>query len=361
MSLEIAVPEEELMDFVDPDAEMNEAQTETAKVDNKEVTDDETKTTAATGSAITIFDVFDLPKDLDTTSKFLGDIRLNTVHVLGVQEMSTEDVEKYFTGYDVIHLEWINDKAVNVVFDDFTKAAAALIGVTSHLLVEDDEAAERIANNSLVPCMKISSLEDLKVPSGSKWVLGKECPKSSRLLLRLATKSDKKERGAGKFSEYYRKYGNPHYGGKKNLMSSSLAEKLKKLAEEGGGEIEMEPPSTNRFDDEAEEEEKEVPRRPLGLRMRMRADDEEEKNPSKSPKKSIWERLDKDNNKPSILDRLGKKSIGISRDRTSSKSGLSVWSRLSLNPDGDSPRIKEEASSSSSNRSVLYSNIRRRK
>ena len=355
-----------MMDFAEPDAEMTDASTQDKL---KEVEVKPTEKVAAVpeepGSVITIFDVFDLPKDLDITKKWLGDIRLNVIHVVGVQEMSTEEVKAYFEGegFKTVGLEWINDKSCNVLFGDFTAAAKALTSMTSHLLVGDDEAAERLANNSIVPCKKISELEDIRVPPDSKWVLGKPCEKSSKLLFRLATSSDKKIFGQGKYSEYYRKYGNPRFGGKKHIVSSSLADKLKKMSEEGGGEIDMDDQPVKisvkdriqvTVDKEDDDEQEPIPlRRPLGLRMRMRADDEVKKSEgSPNKKKSIWQRLDKDS-KPSIQDRLGKKSLGISKNKPSSSS-ISVWSRLSLEDDSKSK-------DSSSSRAVLYSNIRRNK
>lgn len=370
--LQIEVTEDDMMDFAEPDAEMAAA-SETLEEKAKEQEGNATKEILTSPSqpkaSITIFDVFDLPKDLDINKKWLGDIRLNVIHVVGVNEMSTEEVKEYFesSGFKTVGLEWINDMSCNVIFDDFSSSAKALTSMTSHLLVGDDEAAERLTNNSLVPFMKISDLTDIRVPADSKWVLGKPCAKSSRLLFRLANNSDKKIFGQGKYSEYYRKYGNPRFGGKKHIVSSTLAEKLKRMAEEGGGNIDLgeELPrksvreriqvKVDRDEDEEEgEEEEERPRRPLGLRMRMRADDEGRKS-SSSQDKSIWDRLDR-NSKPSIMDRLGKKSITISKNKKSST--LSVWSRLSLKPDAEESSSKESNKSSSS-RAVLFSNIRK--
>jgi hypothetical protein len=272
--------------------------------------------------------------------------------------MSTEDVMAYFKEYCPASIEWINDSSCNVVFDDFTSSSKALIGVTTHLLVDEEDLAT-IPADSPIPVMKISDLET-KVPEGFKFVLAKPSEKANILLLRLATTSDKKKPRAGKFSEYYRKYGNPHYGGKKNIMSSSLAEKLKLMAAESGADLDMEEDAPA---PEEKAEESPQPKKPLGLRMKMRADEEEEKqkSPQKiSPRKSIWERLDtsgrESSSRPSVLDRLGRKSVTITRtNREKASGGLSVWSRLAL--ESDSSNQKTE--SSSSNRTVVHTNIRR--
>lgn len=310
---------------------------------------EETKLT----SQVTLFDVFDIPQDIDINKKWYKDTRLNVLHVQGVNDMSTEDVMAYFKEYCPASIEWINDTSCNVVFDDFTSSAKALVGMTTHLLVDEEDLATTSA--SPIPVMKISDLET-KVPEGFKFVLAKPSEKANILLLRLATSSDKKKPRAGKFSEYYRKYGNPHYGGKKNIMSSSLAEKMKMMAAESGADLDME-------EDAPTPEEPPIPQKPLGLRMKMRADEEEEKQKSPrktSPRKSIWERLDtsgrESSSRPSVLDRLGRKSHTITRtNREKASGGLSVWSRLAL--DSDSSNQKTE--SSSSNRTVIHTNIRR--
>jgi hypothetical protein len=120
MSLQIAVTEDELMDFNEPEEEttLQETQKEPEKVQPTEDAEENKSRCEPT-----IFDVFGLPKDLDVTKKTHDDIRLNTVHVLGVQEMSTNEVLDYFSGLNPSKVEWINDTSCNVVFDDFTSSA----------------------------------------------------------------------------------------------------------------------------------------------------------------------------------------------------------------------------------------------
>lgn len=234
--------------------------------------------------------------------------------------------------------------------------------MTTHRIGSGESDAT--ADLSLFPLLESDKLS-AGFPDG-QWLLGSEHEKAKQLLIRYAKPGDKKKAGAGKFSEYYRKYGNPHYGGKKQLMSGSLAEKLKKMSEMEGGldeddddgdDVNQRLPAAGREDRRSES----PPRRPAGLRMKMRADDEEEESgkprsfnkfTSEKDKKSVWDRLEK----PSVLDRIGNSSRVIQRKKgtgSESSSSLSVWSRLSL----ANPSSKKEGNK----RNVLYSNIRIKK
>jgi len=53
----------------------------------------------------------------------------------------------------------------------------------------------------------------IPIPPG-KWRRGTAHPKAKCILLRFSTRADKKRPQAEKMSEYYKKYGNPNYGGK---------------------------------------------------------------------------------------------------------------------------------------------------
>jgi hypothetical protein len=53
----------------------------------------------------------------------------------------------------------------------------------------------------------------IPIPPG-KWRRGTAHPKAKCILLRFSTRAVKKRPQAEKMSEYYKKYGNPNYGGK---------------------------------------------------------------------------------------------------------------------------------------------------
>lgn len=64
------------------------------------------------------------------------------------------------------------------------------------------------------------------IPPGY-WRLGTTHAKAKYILLRFAYKTDKKPYKAEKFSEYYKKHGNPNYGGLKGFISESKKQKFK--------------------------------------------------------------------------------------------------------------------------------------
>lgn len=69
-------------------------------------------------------------------------------------------------------------------------------------------------------CINIKDI-DYPLPPGI-WRKGADYPKSKGIFLRFATRMDKKSANAEKQSEYYKKYGNPNFGGKqfKTVCSS---------------------------------------------------------------------------------------------------------------------------------------------
>ncbi|CAD7697801.1 unnamed protein product [Ostreobium quekettii] len=52
--------------------------------------------------------------------------RLDTVHMYGVDLMSSKDVLRYFTDYGPTYVEWINDSSCNIVFGDGGSAMRAI-------------------------------------------------------------------------------------------------------------------------------------------------------------------------------------------------------------------------------------------
>lgn len=270
-----------------------------------------------------------------------------------------------------------------MVFDDPKSAATAMIGLMAgYVENKKQDGVEESKDLSGITIIDPVSLE-VPVPA-ENWILGKSHPKSKALLLRVATVNDKKIQGAGKYSEFYRKHGNPHYGGRKNIISKSLSEKLARnpdALEQG-------------FLDDALYESDQGPTEaplPRLLRMKMRADDEEEARSQKilvsipnddamdrdllggdleveadrevhveSRKRSIWDRLgpkrDETKERESWLSR---RSRGIDRaDYRDSRDRVSVFSRLSYGPleSRDRPTFRP-----SNSRNIVYSNLRIKK
>uniref|UniRef100_A0A7N8YP17 Nuclear cap-binding protein subunit 3 n=1 Tax=Mastacembelus armatus TaxID=205130 RepID=A0A7N8YP17_9TELE len=181
--------------------------------------------------------------DKDIMKKAIPRLRLEAIHVTGVDDMSTQDVFGYFKEYPPAHIEWIDDTSCNVVWLDDDTSIRALIN-TSRL--PDPEAVATETKSSNQPGEHSKGRSVLNSPSSrflKRWGMRLTCPlhptgqresllrndlrpaikpfKGNKLFLRFATQDDKKELGAARRSRYYMKYGNPNYGGMKGILSNS--------------------------------------------------------------------------------------------------------------------------------------------
>ncbi|KAL2718830.1 nuclear cap-binding protein subunit 3-like isoform X1 [Vespula squamosa] len=192
-------------------------------------------------------------------------IRLNVIHMRGTKEMSTKDVFKYFEDYAPASIEWINDVSCNIVWLDNASAARAMLGLSKRIVgvndkpqsnksnantvdsVPDEDCIIEINHDSLLDKedkekedtneINIKDI-DYPLPPGI-WRKGVDYPKSKGIFLRFATRSDKKQPNAEKMSEYYKKYGNPNFGGIKGILTESrkrlykqIKQSRKKVSEE---------------------------------------------------------------------------------------------------------------------------------
>lgn len=192
-------------------------------------------------------------------------IRLNVIHMRGTKEMSTKDVFKYFEDYAPASIEWINDVSCNVVWLDNASAARAMLGLSKRIVGVNDKLQSNKSNADMIDSIpdedciievKHGSLSDKEI-KGKKdtneinikdidyplppgiWRKGIDYPKSRGIFLRFATRSDKKQPNAEKMSEYYKKYGNPNFGGIKGILTESrkrlykqIKQSRKKVSEE---------------------------------------------------------------------------------------------------------------------------------
>ncbi|CAO2644087.1 Nuclear cap-binding protein subunit 3 [Lemmus lemmus] len=188
-------------------------------------------------------------------------VRLETIYICGVDEMSTQDIFSYFKEYPPAHIEWLDDTSCNVVWLDEMTATRALINMSS-LPAQDkirsrdtseDKSSEKNKKDSILDKQEDSSDDDeteegevedenssdVEVSNRAKITLdtlsqveeesllrndlrpANKLAKGNRLFMRFATKDDKKELGAARRSQYYMKYGNPNYGGMKGILSNS--------------------------------------------------------------------------------------------------------------------------------------------
>ncbi|KAB0794692.1 hypothetical protein PPYR_11531 [Photinus pyralis] len=197
-----------------------------------------------------------LHNSLGISGNIEKDVRFEAVHMRGTEEMSTEDVFEYFAKYLPSSVEWIDDESCNIVWQDKLSAARAL-HFTSNAVrgMPVDGPCDPFSKNGSEPegeCRSILlsnetrsieiakepgdndvndnevSISDISVPiPPGYWRRGLDHPKSKVLLLRFAFKTDRKPSKAERFSEYYKKYGNPNFGFLKGVISASCRNKFK--------------------------------------------------------------------------------------------------------------------------------------
>lgn len=195
-------------------------------------------------------------------------IRFQAVHMRGTDDMSTVDVFEYFGKYDPASVEWINDESCNVVWQDNISAARALHFISraikgmpiegpcdpfakdtietdieknesttagrSILLINKNREVQLekeesdLTHDNALQKENFVNISDISIPiPPGYWRLGDVHSKAKCILLRFAYKTDKKPFKAERFSEYYKKYGNPNFGGLKGLISESRKRKFK--------------------------------------------------------------------------------------------------------------------------------------
>ncbi|XP_067279121.1 nuclear cap-binding protein subunit 3 isoform X2 [Pseudorasbora parva] len=68
--------------------------------------------------------------DRDVLKKAIPKVRLEALHMSGVDDMSTQDIFGYFKEYPPAHIEWIDDASCNVVWLDDITSTRALINLS---------------------------------------------------------------------------------------------------------------------------------------------------------------------------------------------------------------------------------------
>ncbi|THD20078.1 hypothetical protein D915_009059 [Fasciola hepatica] len=216
--------------------------------------------------------------------------RETALHIWGTHNLSTEDVLSWVAEYSPANIEWINDASCNIVFSNANAvlrvmvdsaepfdrrvalaAAAALasfieskeaLAYTQNQLnkssspgteadrtlsasLDSDAPGTMTANRSLhVSTEALDSIEEFSqyLPPTGRWYKALSVPsKAISLFLRFAHKNifyliisltillpaDVKLPGAERRSLYYRRYGNPNYGGMTGILSRSYRRRLK--------------------------------------------------------------------------------------------------------------------------------------
>uniref|UniRef100_A0A4W6FBC2 Nuclear cap-binding protein subunit 3 n=1 Tax=Lates calcarifer TaxID=8187 RepID=A0A4W6FBC2_LATCA len=190
--------------------------------------------------------------DKDTMKKAIPRLRLEAIHVTGVDDMSTQDVFGYFKEYPPAHIEWIDDTSCNVVWLDDNTSIRALINTSrmpdpDAVTAETESADQPGSDDEEEEEGEVDEDEEEAVKKSGEEIEGKDSDgevndlsraeresllrndlrpaikpfKGNKLMLRFATQDDRKEPGAARRSRYYMKYGNPNYGGMKGILSNS--------------------------------------------------------------------------------------------------------------------------------------------
>ncbi|KAF8561765.1 hypothetical protein P879_09549 [Paragonimus westermani] len=198
------------------------------------------------------------------------------LHIWGTHNLSTKEILSWLADYNPINIEWINDASCNVIFADANTvlrvivdfaepfdrrvaltAAAALASLLDKKdedngrnntndegddtsrgcddiseVTKNSDASESIGEQ---PSLHLSSetldsIEDFSqyLPPSGRWYKALSVPaKTVSLFLRFAHKSDVKLPGAERRSLYYRRYGNPNYGGMAGILSRSYRRRLR--------------------------------------------------------------------------------------------------------------------------------------
>uniref|UniRef100_A0A8C5P7G4 Nuclear cap-binding protein subunit 3 n=1 Tax=Leptobrachium leishanense TaxID=445787 RepID=A0A8C5P7G4_9ANUR len=195
--------------------------------------------------------------DREMISRAIPEVRLETLHVCGVDDMSTQDIFGFFKQYPPGFIEWLDDASCNVVWLDEVTAARALLNMSSmpddtktknkkdvepkpgkskkdrfddssgeeteEGEVDEDhasEAEEESVKKAVTTLDTLSQAEETSLQQNELRPSVKLI-KGNKIYMRFATKDDKKEMGAARRSQYYMKYGNPNYGGMKGILSNS--------------------------------------------------------------------------------------------------------------------------------------------
>ncbi|XP_060529010.1 nuclear cap-binding protein subunit 3-like [Cylas formicarius] len=187
-------------------------------------------------------DLEELHRSLGITADNQGEVKFNIVHLLGISQMSAEDILEYFAKYAPAGIEWIDNDSCNVVWLDNVSAARALYfnskavngmpargpsDIFSDVFLDEEQSEVQTTGQSILSKNKnrIVELRDedgklhkttipkysvniseitIPIPPGY-WRLGKSHPKASCILVRFNLRTDKQAYEAESFSKYYKK------------------------------------------------------------------------------------------------------------------------------------------------------------
>ncbi|KAM3172977.1 hypothetical protein ACTXT7_013436, partial [Hymenolepis weldensis] len=194
--------------------------------------------------------------------------RMDTLHIWGTHDLSTNDILKWLEDYNPKGVEWIDDSSCNVLLNnentvlrilnklaepfDRRIALAAMAAIVS-TMDEGDQNEISLLPESTKDLPLGGSTFNLMPPNG-RWFKSISSPErafciyfriahkeqyrhgapplrnsnpATALLARHSVHCDVKLPGAERRSNYYRRYGNPNYGGAVGLLSRSYRRRVK--------------------------------------------------------------------------------------------------------------------------------------
>lgn len=185
-------------------------------------------------------DLSELYESLGIISENEATIRFDAIHVLGIKDMSIEDLLEYFANYAPSEIECVDDNSCNVTWLENISAARAIFynskavrGMPAREPVNTfgkeflEDAEEELAGKSILlknreveltiddillqnkPNLKNAvDISEIKVsiPPGY-WRLGKSHYRAKCILLRFSLKTDKKPYKVVNLGKYYKKLG----------------------------------------------------------------------------------------------------------------------------------------------------------
>ncbi|XP_066140672.1 nuclear cap-binding protein subunit 3-like [Euwallacea fornicatus] len=214
-------------------------------------------------------DLQDLRESLGITSTNESDFKFDTVHLLGLEEMTTEDIIEYFSSYAPEGIEWIDNNTCNVVWLDSMSAARALHFKSRMVrgmparepkdtfpkeFLDDSEETHEETGQSILLKNKNREIElqnevgqvillkkktypensvdiseiTIPIPPGY-WRLGNSHPNTKCLLIRFGKVIDKLPFKSEKCSKYYKKF--PNSQGNRHVISETRKKELRSIFE----------------------------------------------------------------------------------------------------------------------------------
>ena len=161
--------------------------------------------------------------DFRSSSSPAGSSRPESLYVLGVNNMSTQEILNCFEEFQPVGIEWISDKSCNLFWHDALSALHLLAKISTsgagiaHQRPVNDDRAMRSFKRKRSTSFKNNGTESVEIgPPAGHWreikFDAESKPQAPAIIyVRYTTLVDRKMRGAENQSEYYRQYGNPNY------------------------------------------------------------------------------------------------------------------------------------------------------